>query len=69
MGDLAAGLHFYELVFEYDPGIWQNTEKLVACKVVNNELVEANEAIKLYCQYARDIKRNWSNRFMLIILL
>jgi tetratricopeptide (TPR) repeat protein len=50
MGDLAAGLHFYELAFDYDPGIWQNTEKLVACKVVNNELVEANNAIKLYCR-------------------
>lgn len=49
-GNTAAGLHFFELVFEYDPGIWQNTEKLVACKVVNNQLVEANDAIKLYCR-------------------
>ena len=58
MGDLAGGLHFYELVFEYDPGIWQNTEKLVACKVVNNELVEANDAIRLYCStpgYKKDL--------------
>lgn len=58
MGDLAGGLHFYELVFNYDPGIWQNTEKLVASKVVNNELVEANDAIKLYCStpgYKKDL--------------
>ncbi len=58
MGDLVTALHFYELVFEYDPGIWQNTEKLVACKVVNNELVEANDAIKLYCRtpgYKKDL--------------
>jgi tetratricopeptide (TPR) repeat protein len=50
MGDLRAGLHFYQLAFDYDPGIWQNTEKLVSIKVVNNELVQANEAIKLYCR-------------------
>lgn len=58
MGDLEGALHFYELVFEYDPGIWQNTEKLVACKVRNNELVEANDAIKLYCRtpgYKKDL--------------
>lgn len=58
MGDLAGALHFYELAFEYDPGIWQNTEKLVACKVSSNELVEANDAIKLYCQtpgYKKDL--------------
>jgi tetratricopeptide (TPR) repeat protein len=57
-GDLAGALHFYESVFEYDPGIWQNTEKLVACKVRNNELVEANDAIKLYCRtpgYKKDL--------------
>jgi len=45
---LRTALHFYQTVFDYDPGIWQNTEKLVACKVVNNELVQANEAINLY---------------------
>jgi tetratricopeptide (TPR) repeat protein len=48
LGDSRAGLHFYQSAFDYDPGIWQNTEKLVACKVVNNELVQANEAINLY---------------------
>ena len=48
LGNARAGLRFYQLVFDYDPGIWQNTEKLVAYKVVNNELVQANEAIKLY---------------------
>jgi tetratricopeptide (TPR) repeat protein len=48
LGDSQAGLHFYQEAFDYDPGIWQNTEKLVACKVVNNELVSANEAINLY---------------------
>ncbi len=48
LGDLRTGLHFYEAVFNYDPGIWQNTEKLVACKVVNNQLVQANDAINLY---------------------
>jgi tetratricopeptide (TPR) repeat protein len=48
LGDVQAGQHFYQMVFDYDPGIWQNTEKLVTCKVVNNELVQANEAIKLY---------------------
>jgi tetratricopeptide (TPR) repeat protein len=47
-GDLRSALHFYQEAFDYDPGIWQNTEKLVACKVVNNELVQANEAITLY---------------------
>jgi tetratricopeptide (TPR) repeat protein len=48
LGDSRAALQFYQEVFDYDPGIWQNTEKLVACKVVNNELVQANEAINLY---------------------
>jgi hypothetical protein len=48
LGDARAGLHFYQEAFDYDPGIWQNTEKLVACKVVNNELVQANDAINLY---------------------
>jgi len=48
LGNTRAGLHFYQVVFDYDPGIWQNTEKLVSYKVVNNELVQANEAIKLY---------------------
>ena len=48
LNDLRTALHFYQEVFEYDPGIWQNTEKFVACKVVNNELVQANEAINLY---------------------
>jgi hypothetical protein len=48
LGDLRAGLHFYQEAFDYDPGIWQNTEKLVACKVVANELVQANDAINLY---------------------
>ena len=48
LGDLRAALHFYQEAFDYDPGIWQNTEKLVACKVVNNELVQANEAIIIY---------------------
>ena len=48
LGDSRAALHFYQSAFEYDPGIWQNTEKLVALKVVNNELVQANEVINLY---------------------
>jgi len=46
--DLRAALHFYQEAFDYDPGIWQNTEKLVECKVVSNELVQASEAIILY---------------------
>ena len=50
LGDLRGASHFYQEAFDYDPGIWQNTEKLVACKVVNNELVQANEAINLYIQ-------------------
>jgi tetratricopeptide (TPR) repeat protein len=48
LGDLRTALHFFREAFEYDPGIWQNTEKLVACQVVNNELVQASEAINLY---------------------
>ena len=48
LGDTRSALHFYQSVFNYDPGIWQNTEKLVATKVTNNEFVEANEAIRLY---------------------
>jgi tetratricopeptide (TPR) repeat protein len=48
LGDTRAAMHFYQETFDYDPGIWQNTEKLVACKVGNNELVEANAAITLY---------------------
>ena len=48
LGDLQGALHFYQQTFDYDPAIWQNTEKLVACKVVNNELVQANDAINLY---------------------
>ena len=57
-GDLRGASHFYQEAFDYDPGIWQNTEKLVACKVVNNELVQANEAINLYIQtpgYRKDL--------------
>ena len=48
LGDMRAAMHFYQDVFDFDPGIWQNTEKLVACKVVNNELVQASAAINLY---------------------
>jgi tetratricopeptide (TPR) repeat protein len=48
LGDLRTASHFYQDAFDYDPGIWQNIEKLVACKVVNNELVQASEAIILY---------------------
>ncbi len=48
LGDSRGALHFYQAVFEYDPGIWQNTEKLVALKVVNNELVQANDVINAY---------------------
>ena len=48
--NLQGGLHFYQEAFDYDPGIWQNTEKLVVLKVVNNELVQANEAINVYTQ-------------------
>jgi tetratricopeptide (TPR) repeat protein len=48
LGDSRVGLHFYQEVFDYDPGIWQNTEKLVALKVFYNELVQANEVINLY---------------------
>ena len=58
LGDTRAALHFYQEAFDYDPGIWQNTEKLVACKVVNNELVQANEAINLYSHtpgYRKDL--------------
>ena len=46
--DIRAASHFYQEAFDYDPGIWQNIEKLVDCKVVNNELVQASEAIILY---------------------
>ena len=56
--DLRAASHFYQEAFDYDPGIWQNTEKLVDCKVVNNELVQANEAIILYTHtpgYRKDL--------------
>ncbi|MEJ0079663.1 MAG: hypothetical protein WDM78_01560 [Puia sp.] len=56
-------MHFYQEAFDYDPGIWQNTEKLVACKVVSNELVQANEAIILY-SHTPDIERNWSKSSM-----
>ena len=58
LGDLRGASHFYQEAFDYDPGIWQNTEKLVACKVVNNELVQANEAINVYIQtpgYRKDL--------------
>ncbi len=48
LDDSRTALHFYQEVFNYDPGIWQNTEKLVALKVVNNELVQANDAINVY---------------------
>lgn len=56
--DLRAASHFYQEAFDYDPGIWQNTEKLVDCKVVNNELVQASEAIILYTHtpgYRKDL--------------
>jgi len=48
MGDVRKGRDFYQMAFDYDPGIWQNTQKLVACKVVSNELVEANAVINQY---------------------
>lgn len=56
--DLRAALHFYQEAFDYDPGIWQNTEKLVDCKVVTNELVQASEAIIIYSHtpgYRKDL--------------
>ena len=58
LNDLRAASHFYQEAFDYDPGIWQNTEKLVDCKVVNNELVQASEAIILYTHtpgYRKDL--------------
>ena len=48
MGNISEARDFYQLAFDYDPGIWQNTQKLVACKVVNNELVQANDVINQY---------------------
>jgi tetratricopeptide (TPR) repeat protein len=58
LGDSRAALNFYQAVFDYDPGIWQNTEKLVALKVINNELVQANQVINLYSHtpgYRKDL--------------
>ena len=58
LGDLRGAMYFYQKAFDYDPGIWQNTEKLVACEVVNNQLVQANEAITLYSHtpgYRKDL--------------
>jgi len=47
-GSVQQALDYYQQAFEYDPGIWQNTKKLVACKVINNELVQANTVINQY---------------------
>ncbi|MBS1600895.1 MAG: hypothetical protein JST75_21925 [Bacteroidetes bacterium] len=47
-GSMQQALEYYQLAFDYDPGIWQNTKKLVTCKVVNNELVQANTVINQY---------------------
>jgi tetratricopeptide (TPR) repeat protein len=58
LNDLRTALHFFREVFDYDPGIWQNTEKLVACQVVSNELVQASEAINIYTRtpgYRKDL--------------
>jgi tetratricopeptide (TPR) repeat protein len=48
VGNMAEGRDYYQLAFDYDPGVWQNTEKLVACKVAMNELVQANEVLNIY---------------------
>jgi len=48
LGNMIGSRNFYQIVFDYDPSIWQNTQKLVACKVVNNEFVQANEVINQY---------------------
>jgi len=48
IGSIHRALDYYQQAFEYDPGIWQNTKKLVACKILNNELVQANTIINQY---------------------
>jgi tetratricopeptide (TPR) repeat protein len=48
VGNMAEGRDYYQQAFDYDPSIWQNTQKLVACKVAMNELVQANEVINVY---------------------
>ena len=48
VGNMMEGRDYYQLAFDYDPGIWQNTQKLVICKVTINELVQANEVINVY---------------------
>jgi tetratricopeptide (TPR) repeat protein len=48
LGKAVAARDYYQLAFDYDPSIWQNTQKLVECKVTINELVQANEVINVY---------------------
>jgi tetratricopeptide (TPR) repeat protein len=48
VGNTAEGRDYYQQAFDYDPSIWQNTQKLVACKVAMNELVQANEVLNVY---------------------
>ncbi|HEX4850464.1 MAG TPA: hypothetical protein VFV08_06635 [Puia sp.] len=47
-GSIRQALDFYQQAFDFDPGVWQNTKNLVACKIVNNELVQANTVINQY---------------------
>ncbi|PWT74658.1 MAG: hypothetical protein C5B59_10675 [Bacteroidetes bacterium] len=50
VGSVRRALDFYQQAFEFDPGVWQNTKALVACKIGNNELVQANTVINQYKQ-------------------
>jgi tetratricopeptide (TPR) repeat protein len=48
MGSRREARDFYQLAFDYDPSIWQNTKSLVACNVMSNELVQAGDVINRY---------------------
>lgn len=50
VGNILQALDFYQHAFEFDPGVWENTKMLVACKIINNELVQANTVIDQYKQ-------------------
>jgi tetratricopeptide (TPR) repeat protein len=61
VGNMVESRDYYQLAFDYDPSIWQNTQKLVLCKVAVNELVQANDVINVYKHtpgYRKDLVEN-----------
>ena len=66
LGNVQSGRDFFQLAFEYDPSIWQNTQKLVVCNVGKSDLVQANKVINIYSRtpgYRKDLVESLYNEY------